>query len=147
MAEGFFTIDLDPSHSVKIGERQAGEVIRVGAHLAINAAGQWVEAGPGTPTGMLAAEAPETGKGIFENDGTTISTYVNTEMVDAIIPQTGGRAHILLADGQNVTTGTFLEPVANGEWQAQAAGIAGFVAAEAINNATGAAVFIMAHRV
>lgn len=145
MAEGFNTVDLDPRHSVKLGQYPAGEVIRVGAHVTLNATGQFVEAGTGPSTKMIAAEAAETGKSIFQNDGTTISTYANTELVNAIVPQPGGRAHILLANGQNVTRGQMLEPAANGEWVALAAGTAGFMAAEDVNNATGSAVFIMAH--
>ena len=145
MAEGHYTVDLDPMHSVKLGQYPAGEVIRVGAHVTLNATGQFVEAGAGAPTKMIAAEAPETGKGIFQNDGTTISTYANTELVNAIVPSNGGRAHILLANGQNITRGQMLEAAANGEWVVLAAGVAGFMAAEDVNNASGAAVFIMAH--
>ena len=68
---------------------------------------------------LVVTEAAERGKGIFSS-GTTINTYVATEVVPVIAPARGDQCLALLTDGETITKGDLLEVAATGKLIASA---------------------------
>jgi hypothetical protein len=119
--------------------------LTVGMHVTY-AAGEIAAGGANSLTGMIVAEAPERGKGIFsDGPNLTLNTYAANEQVPFYTYAAGDEALILLATNQTITEGGLLEEAAAGLHQAQSAGTSMWIARES-RTTTSATALIWAQR-
>lgn len=123
-------------------EYTAGAAINPGEWLDLNASGNVILHGTagGAMTGLVALEDSLQGNGLTD-------AYASGDQVQCWIPGAGDQVYTILADGENVAIGDYLESDGNGQLRALASGVAVAQALEAVDASDSAATALSDRRI